>query len=116
MYKNRPDWPIEYFYNEVVNACSAVFLHKFYSHSDLIQILGKGEYLYDYPSPLGFLLYVCDTMCEWSRKDKKQEQFFHVRSENDSVLFDINLRFKNHMNDEIKIFDQRVPIQVNWTP
>jgi len=114
MYKERADLPEEYFYNEVVNSCSAIFLHKFYCHSKLVQIFGNGKYLYDYPSPIGFLLYVCDTMCEWSRKSEEEKHLFSVTSDNNIILFKISAKFKEKMSEEIGLFDDRVPLRVEW--
>jgi len=115
MYQTRSNWPSSYFYDEIVDASLAIFLHKFFCDSELLQILGNSRYRYDYPSPIGFLLYVCDTMCEWSRKTEAQGHLFRVSSNNHEIVFRVDERFRDNMAKEISTFDERAPLRVEWT-
>lgn len=79
-------WDDKYFYFEIVDAATAVFLHNSYVHSNMIDFFGKGKFRYKYPSPLGFLLYLCDSVCEWLRGRKSDANKYGFLAPDENTL------------------------------
>lgn len=109
--KHITNWDIKDYYFEIVDSAAAIFLHNAYMHSDLRQIFGDGKYRYDNPSALGFLLYLCDSVCEWLRgrqSDSNQYGFF-VGSDG-TLFFKVPKNAANKMKKTIAKIDDRVKI------
>lgn len=108
LYEQSEDWNIRDFYFEVVDAATAIFLHNTYRRS-LKNIFGNGQFRYDYPSSLGFLLYLCDTFCEWLRSQKEDAHKYRFSCEIDN-----NLSFKmpsdtiEKIQTAINLIDDRI--------
>ncbi|MCP3942758.1 MAG: hypothetical protein GY710_14910 [Desulfobacteraceae bacterium] len=98
------DWPTKEFYCEVVDAATAIFLHNFYKFSSLKNWFGKGFYKYNTPNPLGFLLFFCDTLCEWLREDKDDITQFRLYSETNSLKYIPSNTAKKNINKSKKFF------------
>lgn len=118
LYQIHPEWNIKDFYHEVVDAATAIFLHTTYRWSSLKDIYGQGKLQVHTPSPLGFLLYLCDTMCEWMRgRDKKTLQepnMFRLTIDNGHITFNINHRFKDSIERGANLIDDNFPLRLNY--
>lgn len=114
LYEERPDWDIRNFYYEVVDSATAIFLHNVYKYSDLKNIFGNGIYRYDFPSSLGYLLFVADTICEWMRNGTSDSNLFHLSIDNGKFIFKIHRKYKDKMENSIKLFDNNCPIELEF--
>lgn len=107
-------WNSQDYYCEVVDSCTAIFLHNVYKFSVLKDIYGEGKYRFDYPSPLGYLLFVSDTMCEWMRSRKNDANLFRLVIEGDNLLFQVHSKYKNNIESSAKMFDERLGLIVQY--
>jgi hypothetical protein len=116
LYKKH-EWNIWDYYYEVVDAATAIFLHNSYRYSELKNIFGDGKFHYDYPSSLGYLLYLSDTLCEWFRGKKKDHKFFGVNIHQNEIIFRVPKSVKNEMKPAAELFDERIPVKITdqWT-
>jgi hypothetical protein len=114
LYEENVKWNTKDFYYEAVDSATAIFLHNIYRFTDLKQIFGQGKYHYKFPSPLGYLLYVCDVMCEWSRKDHDERNSFGLSVTKERLIFKINREFKQRIDEANKIIDHRPLITIQW--
>ncbi len=118
LYRLNPTWDIRNFYHEVVDSATAIFLHTTYRWSPLKDIYGEGKLHIHTPSPLGFLLYLCDTMCEWMRgRDKKTLQepdMFRLHIDGDAILFNINRRFRENIQRDASLIHESFPLRLNF--
>ena len=116
LYKENQDYNIKHFYYEVVDSSTAIFLHNSYKYSQLKQIYGDGEFLYDFPSPLGYLLCLSDTMCEWLRdnddKPTDDSNLFGIAFNNNKINFKIPESLRKHLKEDLKLFDKRIVINL----
>jgi len=88
LYDKHPEFNVENYYQEVVDASTAVFLHNAYRYAKLGEIYANdahGIFRYDYPSGLGYLLYVCDSFCEWLREANSRPEHFRINATNESI-------------------------------
>ena len=112
LYQNNK-WNIRDFYYEVVDSATAIFLHNSYRFSDMIQIFGGGKYKFDHPSSLGFLLYLCDTLCEWLRGRERDIKYYGFAAQNDErLIFKIPPRIKDKIQPGIDLIDNRISIDI----
>ena len=108
----KEGWDVLDYYYEVVEASTAIFLHNFYAHSELKDIFGNGKFQYDYPSPLGYLLYVTDTLCEWLRGKKRDYKSFGVYVNDGMIVFRMPRATKSKIKPAAELFDERIPIKI----
>lgn len=116
LYRKNPDYNIKHFYYEMVDSSTAIFLHNSYKYSQLKQIYGDGEYLYDFPSPLGYLLCLSDTMCEWLRdnddKPTDDSNLFGIAFNNNKINFKIPVDQYKKLKKDLNLFDKRIVINL----
>lgn len=94
------DWNQEYFENDVVPACSAIFLHNL--DKDAFDKIDKNE------APLPYLLKLCDELQNWDRPGGKRKS---EPSENYGIsIEDGNLIF--YVKDKAKIKD--IKKRIEW--
>jgi hypothetical protein len=108
------DWPTEDFYYEIVDAATAIFLHNAYRYSPLKQLFGDGVSKYDSPSSLGYLLYLCDSLCEWLRGRSRDAHHFSLKIQNDKVIYRAPKKAKKKIEKAMKLFDERIPVNVTY--
>ncbi len=108
------EWYRKYFYRDVLDACSAIFLH---TTRERINVLHSMDV--DNPSPLGYLLAVSDTLCEWLRNKSNNKEgepsLFKIEINDHSITCTVDDKYsrKKKLIDESKFFDQgRVKINV----
>jgi len=111
LYKKK-NWDIWDFYYEVIDSATAIFLHNSYRHSELKNIFGNGKFNYDYPSSLGYLLYLSDTLCEWLRDRKNDYKLYGVQVDNNSIVFRVPKKTINKIKPGAELFDDRIPIMI----
>ena len=113
----RNGWEIRDYYYEVVDAATAIFLHNAYMHSELRNIYREGKFNYDYPCPLGYLLFLADSLCEWFRQKKRDYRFYGVHVDNSRIILRMPKRVLEKMEKPAKLFDERIPIisTEKWT-
>jgi len=111
LYRNN-SWNALDFYYEVVEASTAIFLHNSYKYSELKSIYGNGKFPYDYPSSLGFLLSVSDTLCEWLRGEKQDYDSYGLFVNDDEIVFRVPRSRVNKIQEAVMLFDTRLPIKV----
>lgn len=100
----------DYFYYEIVDSATAIFLHNYYKYSRLRFWFGNGKYLYDSPCPLGYLLFLCDTLAEWLRGENAGVDLFRLITDKQNYIFkapekvisDINKKNALFFDDRIK--------------
>jgi hypothetical protein len=112
----KSDWDIRNFYYEVVDSATAIFLHNAYKYSMLRDIYGEGKYKYDSPSPLGYLLYFCDSICEWLRSESSRKDFklFRITVADDRINFRIHKSFEAKIEESAALFDKRAPVRIEY--
>jgi hypothetical protein len=81
----KNNWKTEDFYIDVVDAATAIFLHNAYRFTSLKDLFGNGIYKYDSPSPLGYLLFICDSLCEWLRGRRRDAHHYSIKVNNDGI-------------------------------
>jgi hypothetical protein len=108
-------WPIEGFYYEVVDAATAIFLHNSYRHSSLKELFGNGVFRYDSPSPLGYLLYLCDSLCEWLRGRNRDAHHFGIAIVDNMIQFKAPKKVKRKLEGARVLFDDRIPTHVTYS-
>jgi hypothetical protein len=96
----------------VVDASTAIFLHNSYRYSVIKDLYGNGKFQYDYPSALGYLLCVTDTLCEWLRGNKRDYTFFGVVVDDERIVFRVPKTVKAKIKDAAELFDERIQIQI----
>lgn len=99
------------YYYEVVDAATAIFLHNFYRYSDLDAIYGK-DFLCDYPSPLGYLLCLSDTLCEWSRSGNVDAKYYGVMIDDQGIFFKVPKSARSKVRRAVQFFDPRIDIRI----
>jgi hypothetical protein len=105
-------WDLWDYYYEVVEAATAIFLHNSYRYSQMKDIYGQGVYKFDYPSPLGYLLYLSDTVCEWLRGPKVDFNFYGFYACDDKIYLKVPRSVKTKMKDSSDLFDSRIPVKI----
>ncbi len=110
----KNNWPARDFYYEIVDAATAIFLHNAYKYSILKEIFGSGIYKYDSPSPLGYLLYLCDSLCEWLRKKNRDAHHFRFKIHEDKIQYTAPKKAKKNIEKAIKLFDERIPVDITY--
>jgi hypothetical protein len=108
------DWPTEDFYYEIVDAATAIFLHNAYRYSPLRQLFGEGIFKYDSPSSLGYLLYLCDSLCEWLRGRSRDAHHFSINIQDDNILYRAPKKTKKNIEKAMELFDNRIPVNVTY--
>ena len=111
LYKKK-NWNIWDYYYEVIDSATAIFLHNSYRHSELRNIFGDGKFQYDYPSPLGYLLYLSDTLCEWFRGKNKDYKFFGINIRDNQIIFRVKRSIKSKIKPALELFDDRIPVKI----
>lgn len=112
LYRKNDRWDIWDYYYEVVDAATAIFLHNSYRYSELKEIFGNGKFRYDYPSALGYLLYLADTLCEWLRDKKEDYRLYGVFVSDDKIIFRVPRSVKSKIKPAAELFDDRLPIKI----
>lgn len=69
-YEDDQSFDVRDFYYEIVDSATAIFLHNFYFRHMFGQGIGYEKFCHDFPNPLGYLLCLCDTLCEWQRNNQ----------------------------------------------
>ena len=108
----KNSWDIWDYYYEVIDASTAIFLHNSYRYSELKNIFGNGKFQYDYPSALGYLLYLSDSLCEWLRDRKNDYKLYGVNVDNNRIVFRVPKKTKSKIGSAAKLFDDRIPIDI----
>jgi hypothetical protein len=111
LYKKN-SWDIWDYYYEVIDAATAIFLHNSYRYSGLNNIFGNGKFQYDYPSALGYLLYLSDSLCEWLRDRKKDYKLYGVHVDNNRIVFRVPKKTKSKIKSAARLFDDRIPVDI----
>lgn len=106
----KNNWDIWDYYYEVVDAATAIFLHNSYVHSELKNIYRVGKFSYDYPSPLGYLLFLADSLCEWFRKRKKDYKLYGVHVDDSKIILRMPKKVLGKMDKAAELFDERIPV------
>lgn len=115
LYEKKPDLSVEDYYYEVVDSATAIFLHNTYRYSNFLKdIFGNGKYRYDYPSPLGYLLYLTDSFCEFMRMGTDDSDLFSLKISDKQIEFIVDERYKNSINKARKLFDERLRIKIKY--
>lgn len=112
LYEKNDDWPVYDFYYEVVDSATAIFLHNFYQYSDLNNILNYDEFNYDKPSPLGYLLALCDEMCEWDRNKQNDGEKYRIDITEQSINFSVPKDKKEKLIKKIDLLNKDININV----
>lgn len=105
-YYKTKDINIDRFYQEMADAGTAIFLHNFYKYSKLPEYCGLTQYSIQCPNTLGCLLFVCDTICEWFRKDKSNVEDFNIENSGNFQRFIIDKKHEKSMKSSTILFDQ----------
>lgn len=108
--KNK--WQTEGFYVEVVDAATAIFLHNSYRFSILKQLFGNGIYKYNSPSPLGYLLFLCDSLCEWLRGKSRDAHHFGINVQDNIIKYKAPKKVKKNIEEARLLFDNRIEVDV----
>lgn len=108
------NWPTEDFYYEVVDAATAIFLHNAYRYSPLKQLFGNGVFKYDSPSSLGYLLYLCDSLCEWLRGRSRDAHHFGINVHGNNIKYRAPKKVKKNIEKAKELFDSRIPVSVTY--
>ena len=108
----KNDWNTEDYYTDVVDAATAVFLHNAYRFSSLKELFGDGIYKYDSPSPLGYLLFICDSLCEWLRGRKRDSHHYSVMINNNGIKYVAPKKVKKILDKAKELFDERIKIEI----
>lgn len=106
----KNDWDIWDYYYEVVDSATAIFLHNSYVHSELRNIYRSGKFNYDYPSSLGYLLFLTDSLCEWFRKGKKDYESYGLHVDGNNIMMRMPRRVLDKMKKAQELFDERIPV------
>lgn len=105
-------WDDKDFYFDIVDAATAIFLHNSYIYSKLKDIFGEGSFLFDHPSSLGFLLFLCDSFCEWSRGRTSDANLFGFYVTDRNIVFKVPSETKDKFDGVISKIDRRVKINI----
>jgi len=112
LYKDN-GWDMGDFDFHVVESATAIFLHNTYKHSGMIDIFGTGKYYHDQPSPLGFLLFLCDTLCEWSRGKVKDAIFYGITvKEDNNIIMKVPRNKEDKLKKDLIIIDPAIPVKI----
>jgi len=114
LYSDNPSWDIKDFYYEVVDSATAIFLHNVCKYSGIKDFWRNGTYHYDFPSPLGYLLFVTDTLCEWLRSGNSDAEYFHISKSEGKIIFKVAKTYREKMEMAINLFDKDCPINVEF--
>ncbi|MEW6671829.1 MAG: hypothetical protein AB1427_08995 [Thermodesulfobacteriota bacterium] len=106
----KNNWDIWNYYYEVVDAATAIFLHNSYAHSELKNIYRNGKFNYDYPSPLGYLLFLADSLCEWFRGNRRDYKVFGVHVDDRRITLRMPKKVIAKMAGSAELFDERIPV------
>ncbi len=113
LYEHK-NWPTEDFYYEIVDAATAIFLHNAYRYSLLKQLFGDGVFRYDSPSSLGYLLYLCDSLCEWLRGRNRDAHHFGINIQSGNIIYRAPKKAKKNIEKAMELFDNRIPVSVTY--
>ncbi len=97
MYRKNSRWDQEKFENDIVSACSAIFLHNL--SDDAFEKIDKNK------APLPYLLKLCDELQTWDRPDQNTECLFSwnkVQGKDDG-------RFKQFLKQKLSIDWENTP-------
>jgi hypothetical protein len=111
LYKDNPNWNIDDFYYEVVDSATAIFLHIAYKYADLAEIFGNGKFEYDSPNPLGFLLFLSDSVCEWLRGKRRNLKKYGIKVNGECITFKMPKSKQKKIEDSVLMFDNRLQIK-----
>ncbi len=84
------DWDQKYFEEDIVPACSAIFIH------NLPLRCFKNSKIDPFKAPLPFLLKLCDCLQDWERPSYKRQtglpaDLFDIQIQNNNILFHANV-------------------------
>lgn len=118
LYEKHPNWDVENYYKEVVDAAAAVFLHNAYRYAKLGEIYSNdanGVFRHDYPSGLGYLLYICDSFCEWLREANSRPEHFRINATDEAIEFRTIRKYEARILKAKQILgdDLNVSLEVN---
>jgi hypothetical protein len=88
--KKGSDWNQEYFENDIVPACSSIFIH------NLPESCFKKSKIERRKNPLGFLLKLADTLQDWERPNEKNIKGYdpgkyNIFIENRELFFEVKI-------------------------
>lgn len=114
LYWKKEDWNVFDFYFEVIDSATAIFLHNFYKFSNLKSLLESTKFNHHFPSPLGYLLCLCDTLCEWNRSnidDKNQYRLNCMYQE--EISFGVPRGVRADLIRKIDFLNETIQISIN---
>jgi hypothetical protein len=112
LYEKHPEFNVENYYHEVVDASTAAFLHNAYRYAKLAEIYSNGIFRYDYPSGLGYLLYVCDSFCEWLREANSRPEHFRINATNESLELKTIRKYEARIAKAKEILGNDLPVNI----
>ena len=83
---DNSDWNRKYFENDIVSACSAIFLHNL---PNAFEKINKNK------APLPYLLKLCDELQNWDRPNQNKHQSdppknYDISTQNNRLIFKVN--------------------------
>lgn len=114
LYLRKHDWNVLDFYFEVIDSATAIFLHNFYRFSNLKRLLQSIKFNHQFPNPLGYLLCLCDTLCEWNRNridDKTQYRLNCCNTE--EISFYVPREVRVDLLRNIEFLNETIQININ---
>ena len=111
LYKEN-GWDPDWYYDGVVDSSTAIFLHNSYKYSFLKDVFGEGKFKAGLPSPLGFLLFISDTLSEWMRGEMEDSHLYGICKQDDKIFFKAAKRTFQSIKTTLKILEPEVPLEI----
>ncbi|MFW6016800.1 MAG: hypothetical protein ACOCRK_10215 [bacterium] len=112
LYERNNDWDVHDFYYEVVDSATAIFLHNFHKYSNINNLLGYQKFNYDGPSSLGYLLTLCDEMCEWDRDNQNDSEKYCIDISDEIIRFSVPREKRQKLTESINLLNKDIEIYI----
>lgn len=113
LYLANPHWNTYNYYDEVVDASTAMFLHNFYKKSEFYKFIDHPIYNFRTPSSLGFLLSLCDTLCEWNRNAMNDQDSYRLFIQNQNqIRFQVPRSKRDKLQQNVAFFGDELSINI----